>query len=176
MSEIIFTGCETQIEKKFSLVIWISSEKGRKSHRIYIYRKTTKNSDTQKMNCNFPKIWPKWIFHRVMSPQDAEWQTGRPWSDCLIWVCTICPHLSVRNFRIIMVIHTRRLCQKVLMIFNYRNLLPTTAFPNTKFSDIPIHALSEGLKVTLLLININLTVSKLTRKTNKRSIGLNTCC
>ena len=36
------------------------------------YRKFPKYSDTQKHCCNHSKIWTKWLYHRVMSPNDAD--------------------------------------------------------------------------------------------------------
>ena len=80
------------------------------------YRKFPKYSDTQKICCNHSKIWTMWFYHRVMSPRDADGMANsadpdqtappqcRPWSDCssrssLIWVCTVCPDLSVRKLR-----------------------------------------------------------------------------
>ena len=36
------------------------------------YRKFPKYSDTQKICCNHSKIWPMWLYHRVMSPNDAD--------------------------------------------------------------------------------------------------------
>ena len=37
-----------------------------------MYRKFPKYSDTQKICCNHSKIWTMWLYHRVMSPNDAE--------------------------------------------------------------------------------------------------------
>ena len=36
------------------------------------YHKLTKYSDTQKICCNHSKIWTTWLYHRVMSPNDAD--------------------------------------------------------------------------------------------------------
>ena len=36
------------------------------------YRKFPKYSDTQKNCCNHSKIWTMWLYHRVMSPNDAD--------------------------------------------------------------------------------------------------------
>ena len=36
------------------------------------YRKFLKYSDTQKNCCNHSKIWTMWLYHRVMSPNDAD--------------------------------------------------------------------------------------------------------
>ena len=36
------------------------------------YRKFPKYSDTQKICCNHSKIWTMWLYHRVMSPNDAD--------------------------------------------------------------------------------------------------------
>ena len=37
-----------------------------------MYCNNPKNSDTQKICCNHPKIWIRWIYRRVMHPKDAE--------------------------------------------------------------------------------------------------------
>ena len=36
------------------------------------YRKFPKYSDTQKICCNHSKIRTMWLYHRVMSPNDAD--------------------------------------------------------------------------------------------------------
>ena len=36
------------------------------------YHKFPKYSDTQKICCNHSKIWTMWLYHRVMSPNDAD--------------------------------------------------------------------------------------------------------
>ena len=43
---------------------------------IYEYRKFPKYSDTQKICCNQSKIWTTWLYHRVMSPNDADGMTN----------------------------------------------------------------------------------------------------
>ena len=76
----------------------------------------------QKICCNHPKIWTRWLYQRVMHPKDAVGiansvdpdQTAPRRSDCssrssLIWVCTVCPDLSVRKLRIITVHSVKRL-------------------------------------------------------------------
>ena len=37
-----------------------------------LYRNDPKYSDTQKMCCNHSKVWTMWLYHRVMSPNDAD--------------------------------------------------------------------------------------------------------
>ena len=37
-----------------------------------VYRKFSKYSDTQNICCNHSKIWTMWVYHRVMSPNDAD--------------------------------------------------------------------------------------------------------
>ena len=39
---------------------------------ILLYCKTPKTSDTIENYCKDPKIWPIWIFHRVVCPKDAD--------------------------------------------------------------------------------------------------------
>ena len=36
------------------------------------YCKFPKYSETQKIYCNHSKIWIMWLYHRVMSPNDAD--------------------------------------------------------------------------------------------------------
>ena len=35
------------------------------------YRKDPKNSDTWNICCNHPKIWTRWLYRRVLHPEDA---------------------------------------------------------------------------------------------------------
>ena len=37
-----------------------------------MYRKFPKYSDTQNICSNHSKIWTMWLYHRVMSPNDAD--------------------------------------------------------------------------------------------------------
>ena len=37
----------------------------------YYYCKNPKNSNTRKICCNHPKIWTRWLYHRVMYPKVA---------------------------------------------------------------------------------------------------------
>ena len=40
------------------------------------YRNDPKFSDPQNICCNHSKVWTMWLYHRLMSPNDAtEWQT-----------------------------------------------------------------------------------------------------
>ena len=72
------------------------------------YRKILKNSDTRKICCNHPKSWRKWPYHRVTHPKDADRIANSEDPDqtksSLIWVYTVCPDLSVRKLRIVMVL------------------------------------------------------------------------
>ena len=36
------------------------------------YCKNPKNSDTQNICCNHPRIWTRWLCHRVMRPNDED--------------------------------------------------------------------------------------------------------
>ena len=36
-----------------------------------IYHKNPKYSDTQKICCIHPKIWTRWLYQKVMHPNDA---------------------------------------------------------------------------------------------------------
>ena len=64
-----------------------------------------------KNRCNYPKIRTMWLYHRVMSPTNADGMACRPLSDCssknsLIWVYTVCPGLSVRKLRFGTIVRT----------------------------------------------------------------------
>ena len=61
--------------------------------KIY-YRKHPKYSDTRKFCCNPPKIWTRWLYHRVMRPKDAAGIANSVDPDqrsSLIWLCTVLP-------------------------------------------------------------------------------------
>ena len=66
-------------------------------------RKFPNYSDTQKICCNHSKIWTMWLYYRVMSPNDADGMANSVDPDqsaprsSLIWVCTVCPGISVRK-------------------------------------------------------------------------------
>ena len=77
--------------------------------KALFYRKFPKYSDTQNICCNHSKIWTMWLYHWVMSPNDADGMANSvdpdqtaPWSS-LIRVFTVCPGISVRKLRIITV-------------------------------------------------------------------------
>ena len=74
----------------------------------YHYRKFPKYSDTQKICCYHSKILTMWLYHRVMSPNDADGMANSVDPDqtapSLIWVCTVCPGISVPKLRIVTVI------------------------------------------------------------------------
>ena len=66
------------------------------------YRKNPKISDIQKIFCNHPKSWTRWLFLRVMHPKDAAEIANSVDPDQtapLIWVCTVCSDLSVQKLR-----------------------------------------------------------------------------
>ena len=86
---------------------------GMKYNSFTMYRKFPRYSDTQKICCNYSKIWTVLLYHRVNSPNDADGMANSVDPDqvaprsSLIWVCTVCPGISVRKLRIITV------CSKV---------------------------------------------------------------
>ena len=73
-----------------------------------------KNPKYSKNCCNYSKIWSVWLYRRVLSPRYADGMANKVDPDqtapleavekSLIWVYTVCPDLSVRKLRIIMVI------------------------------------------------------------------------
>ena len=77
------------------------------------YRIFPKYWDTQKICCNHSKIWTMWLYHMVISPNDADRMAKSVDPDqTLIWVRTVCPGISVRKLRIITVtrMHTGQNC------------------------------------------------------------------
>ena len=76
----------------------------------YYYRKFPKYSDTQTTCCNHYKIWTMWLYHRVMSLNNADRMANNADPDqtaprsSLIRVYTVCPGISVRKLRIITVL------------------------------------------------------------------------
>ena len=64
-----------------------------------------KSSDTWKNCCNLPKIWTRWLHHRIMPQKGADGMANSVDSGqtALIWVYTVCPDLSVRKLGIITV-------------------------------------------------------------------------
>ena len=51
-----------------------------KTHTLLLsyrdYRKFPKYSNTQNICCNHSKIWTMWLYHRVMSPNNADWMAN----------------------------------------------------------------------------------------------------
>ena len=74
-----------------------------------MYRKVPKFSDTRNFCCNLPKIQTKRPNLRVFCQNDANGITNSKDPDetaplsSLIWVCIVCPDLSVRKLRVITV-------------------------------------------------------------------------
>ena len=96
---------------------------------LKIYRKFPKDLDIPKICCSHSKIWTMWLYHRVMSQNNADGmansvdpdQTAPLWS----WVCTVCPGISVRKLRIVRYIerhHTREFLKQnhTVMIRSFR--------------------------------------------------------
>ena len=68
------------------------------------YRNDPKFSDTQNICCSHSKVWTMWLYHRLMSPNDAVMANSvDPDQTAPIWVCTVCQGLSVRKLRIVTV-------------------------------------------------------------------------
>ena len=76
------------------------------------YCKVPKFLDTRNLCCNLPKIQTKRSNLRVFCQKDANViansedpdQTAPLGASSLIWVCTVCPDISVRKLRFITVI------------------------------------------------------------------------
>ena len=97
------------------------------------YCKFPKYSDTQNICCNHSKIWTMWLYHRVRSPNDADGMADSVDPDqtrsSLIWVCTVCPGISVRKLRIITI-------SKIIWAWSWKNLVP---YVNKKGTNQPAH-------------------------------------
>ena len=52
--------------------LWGAVSEGLNYPVASMYRKFPKYSDTQKICRNHSKIWTMWLYHRVMSPNDAD--------------------------------------------------------------------------------------------------------
>ena len=65
-----------------------------------------------------------WLYHKVMSPKDAEGIANSVDRDetALLWVCTVCPYLSVQRLRIITVSQKRP--AKAQMSLRINTVLP----------------------------------------------------
>ena len=68
-----------------------------------------------------PKIWKRWLYHRVIRPKDADGMANSEDPDqtrsSLIWVYTVCPDLSVQKFRNIVVCLSQ--VRMTILIFHY---------------------------------------------------------
>ena len=104
--KFVMTECSKTQIRLTGLIRWLlrSSFNGWMfSDYLHIYRNDPKFSDTQKMCCNHSKVWTMWLYHRVMSSSDADRMANSADPDqtaprsSLIWVCTVCPGLSVRK-------------------------------------------------------------------------------
>ena len=81
------------------------------AHTKSRYRKVPKFWDARNLCCNLPKIETKRPNLKRILSKWCKWNSNqwRPWSDCswrrssLIWVCTVCPDLSIRKLRVITV-------------------------------------------------------------------------
>ena len=49
------------------------------------YRKFSKYLDTQKLCCNHSKIWTIWLYHRVVSPNNADGMANSVDPDQTVW-------------------------------------------------------------------------------------------
>ena len=86
------------------IILWAFLDISRYMTKPWVlsYRKFPKYSDTPKICCNHSKIWTMWLYHRVMSPNDADGMANSVDPD-QIWVSTVCPGISVWKLRIITV-------------------------------------------------------------------------
>ena len=71
----VMTECSKTQIRLTGLIRWLlqSSLNGWMfSDYLHVYRNDPKFSDTQKMCCNHIKVWTMWLYHRVMSSNDAD--------------------------------------------------------------------------------------------------------
>ena len=69
--KFVMTECsKTQI--CLTGLIWSSSKDYKGTALYFVYCKFPKYSDTPKICCNQSKIWTRWLYHREMSPNDAD--------------------------------------------------------------------------------------------------------
>ena len=83
---------------------------GHRQTVFIVYRGVPKFSDTRKPSCNQPKIRTKMPILRIFHQTDAYGKASSEdlisysFRSSLIWVCTVCPDLSVRRSGIIVVV------------------------------------------------------------------------
>ena len=83
------------------------------------YFKNPKNWNIRKICCNHHKIWATRLYHTVMLLKDADGIAKGVDPDQtapLIWVCTVCPGLSVQKLRLITVIEELIIGHQILYI------------------------------------------------------------
>ena len=80
----------------------------RRAENISLYHKFPKYSDTQKICCNYSKIWTMWLYYKVMSPNDADRMANSVDPDQ-----TVCPGISVQKLRTITIIFLRHIFYKI---------------------------------------------------------------
>ena len=102
-----------------------------------IYRKFPKHSDTQKICCNHSKIWTMWLYHRVMSPNDADGMANSVDSDQTAPQSDLglhCLPRPVRKLRIITVFPMNDLCLiPILSTYLHGIFLPFDRFQCQRF-------------------------------------------
>ena len=104
---------------------------------LWWYHKIPKFSDTQNIWSNPPK------FEHVSKRCRWNGKQCSPWSDCsfrssLIWVCTVCSDLSVRNLRMILTICLRAATSSQSRALNHLCFFTSSApfYKYTKMSHI----------------------------------------
>ena len=63
------------------------------------YSKFPKYLDTKTICRNHSKVWTMWLYHRVVSPNNADGMANSvdPDQTAPLWVCAVCPGISVRK-------------------------------------------------------------------------------
>ena len=79
-----------------------TSQQSSEGECIKTYRKVSKFWDARKICCNLPKTQTKRPNLRVFHQKDVNGIANSE-DPVKIWVCTVCPELSVRKLRIIKV-------------------------------------------------------------------------
>ena len=144
--------------------------------------------------CNHSKIWPMWLYHRVMSPNDADGMANSVDPDqtaprsSLIWVCSVCPAISVRKRRTITVYeeNNRRKNAVFLMslrIFQTQNFILVKTrcklqyFPVSVVNQMIVHSCSANvMNISKCTLDLFKTIEPSHEKTCLMSYANNICC
>ena len=72
MTDVHHAFCDSYINFMCLIYLFFLLFCVKNTNFVKYYRKFPKYFDTQKICCNHSKIWTMWLYHRVMSPNDAD--------------------------------------------------------------------------------------------------------